>query len=219
VTGRDSLTGELREVDDVAAAFADLVLDEAPRSLALSGGSTAERCYEALAACAPDLGDVTVYYGDERWVPVDDPDSNAGMTRRVLLQRVQVAVEHPMYRDDLTIDEGAAAYGRLLRDAGPVGLVHLGLGPDGHTASLFPGSPQLDETEHRVVPAGDAAHPHPRLTVTLPWLAAQPLLVFTVAGEEKRDAFARVRAGDQDLPAARVRAARVVWLVDAAALG
>jgi 6-phosphogluconolactonase len=214
-----SLVGELRPVDDVAAAFADLVLAEAPTSLALSGGSTAQRCYETLAAREPDLAGVTVFYGDERWVPLDDRDSNAGMTRRALLDVVPVAAEHPMFRADLTLAEGAAAYGRLLRDAGPVGLVHLGLGPDGHTASLFPGSAQLGETEHRVVPAGDDAHPHPRLTVTLPWLAAQPLVVFTVAGADKREAFGRVRAGDRELPAARVRAGRIVWLVDAAALG
>jgi 6-phosphogluconolactonase len=123
-----------------------------------------------------------------------------------------------MYQEGLTIEEGAAAYGRLLRDAGPVDLVHLGLGPDGHTASLFPGTPALEETEHRVVVNQDAEHPHPRLTVTYPWLAEQPFVVLTVAGEEKREAFRRIRAGE-DLPAARVRAGRILWLVDPAAMG
>ncbi|HZJ25548.1 MAG TPA: 6-phosphogluconolactonase [Acidimicrobiia bacterium] len=213
-----SLFGELRTVDDVPAAFAALLIAQAPRSIALSGGGTAERCYTALAGRQPDWSGVEVYYGDERWVPLDDPDSNAGMVHRTLAGPVGAATEHPMFDGSLTIDEGAAAYGRLLRDAGPVDFVHVGMGPDGHTCSLFPGSPQLDEQHHRVVPAGDDKHPHPRLTVTYPWLETARLVVFTVAGAEKRDALTRVRAGEQ-LPAARVRAHRVVWLADPAATG
>jgi len=213
-----SLPGEVREVADVAQAFADLVIEQAPASVSLSGGGTAAESYARLAATCPDWSSVDVYYGDERWVPLDDPDSNAGMVQRVLLSATPPASHHPMYHDGLTIEEGAAAYGRLLRDVGPVDLVHLGLGPDGHTASLFPGSRALDETRHRVVVNEDAEHPHPRLTVTYPWLATASLIVFTVAGEEKRDAFSRIRNGD-DLPAARVRAARIIWLVDPAALG
>jgi 6-phosphogluconolactonase len=92
-------------------------------------------------------------------------------------------------------------------------VVHLGLGPDGHTASLFPGSSTLDERERLVAPAGDDAHPHPRVTFTFPAIARFRLAVFTVEGAAKADAFARVLAGD-DLPAGRVSAARVVWLVD-----
>jgi 6-phosphogluconolactonase len=213
-----TLAGEIREVPDVAQAFAELVVEEAPSSVALSGGGTAKDAYARLAMARPDWRGVDVYYGDERWVPLDDPDSNAGMVQRVLLSEVPPKSHHPMYREGLDIEEGAAAYGRLLRDVGPVDLVHLGLGPDGHTASLFPGSPALDETHHRVVVNGDALHPHPRLTVTYPWLETAPLIVFTVAGAGKHDAFARIRAGDE-LPAARVRADRVVWLVDPAALG
>ena len=212
------MNGEVREVTDVAQAFADLVIAEAPPSVALSGGETAEESYARLAAARPDWSGVDVYYGDERFVPLDDPDSNAGMVQRVLLATVPPASHHPMYQDGLTIEEGAAAYGRLLRDVGPVALVHLGLGPDGHTASLFPGSPALDEAHHRVVVNGDDLHPHPRLTVTYPWLETAPLIVFTVAGEEKRDAFTRIRNGE-DLPAGRVRGERIIWLVDHAALG
>lgn len=213
-----SLFGELRIVDDVPAAFAALITEEAPRSIALSGGGTAERCYTALAERSPDWSGVSIYYGDERWLPLDDPDSNAGMVHRTLTGPIGAATEYPMFDEGLTIDEGAAAYGRLLADAGTVDFVHLGMGPDGHTCSLFPGSSQLDEKHHRVVVAGDDAHPHPRLTVTYPWLATARLVVFTVAGEAKRDALTRIRAGEQ-LPAARVRAQRVVWLADPAAAG
>ena len=96
--------------------------------------------------------------------------------------------------------------------------MHLGLGPDGHTASLFPGSPTLDEADRFVVAAGDDAHPRPRLTFTFPAIARARLVVVTVAGAEKRDAVERIRAGE-DLPGARIRAERVVWLGDRAAMG
>jgi 6-phosphogluconolactonase len=125
---------------------------------------------------------------------------------------------HSMRHAGDTIEEAAASYDRLVRDFGAVDIVHLGLGPDGHTASLFPGSPALDERARMVVATGDDVHRHPRLTFTFPAIARGRVVVFTVAGEEKRDALARVKAGD-DLPAARVRAERVLWLVDDAANG
>lgn len=216
-----TFTGEVREVEDVAEAFADLVGDamSASPSLALSGGSTAEACYAALAARAVDWSGTEVFYGDERFVPVTDPDSNEGMTRRVLLDHVWPLGVHSMVGDAATPEAAADAYDALVGARDPIGIVHLGLGPDGHTASLFPGSSTLDVTDRLVVTAGDAAHPHPRLTFTYPAIARSPLVVVTVAGTEKRDAFARVRAGDESLPAARIRAARVVWLADRDALG
>jgi 6-phosphogluconolactonase len=211
-------TGDLRVVDDVPEAFAALVAEEAPASMALSGGATARECYERLAGTDVDWGEVEVFFGDERWVPVDDPDSNEGLARHAFLDRVSPAAVHSMCGAGGTIEEAAAAYDRLLREHRPVELVHLGLGPDGHTASLFPGAPALEERERLVVATGDDAHPHPRLTWTLRAINRSPLVVFTVAGEEKRDPFKRVRAGE-DLPAARVAAPKVVWLVDGAANG
>jgi 6-phosphogluconolactonase len=112
---------------------------------------------------------------------------------------------------------GADAYDALVRSVPPIDLVHLGVGPDGHTASLFPGAPQLDEAERFVVDAGDDAHPHPRITFTFPAIARSQLAVVTVAGEEKRDAWRRLQRGE-DLPASRIRATRVIWLVDPAVL-
>ena len=211
------IPGEIEIVDDVAAAFALLVVDASPRSIALSGGETAEECYTALRALAPDWSAVDVFFSDERFVPQTDPDSNEGMARRALLDHVRPRVIHSMFRPG-PIEAAADAYDELVRAAPPIDIVHLGLGPDGHTASLVPGSPTLAETDRFVVPAGDAAHPHPRLTFTFPAIARGRLVVVTVAGAEKRDAVERIRAG-VDLPAAHIRGDRVLWLGDRAALG
>jgi 6-phosphogluconolactonase len=208
--------GTVEVVPHVAQAFAALVATEAPGSIALSGGDTARACYELLATADVDWGRVEVWFGDERWLPTHDPDSNEGMARVTFLDEVEPRAIHSMYDQDSTLADAALAYDAALRAAPPIDLVHLGLGPDGHTASLFPGSPALDERDRWAVPNGDASHPHQRLTLTLPAIATTRLVVFTVAGASKRDAFARIRDG-ADLPAARVRAERVVWLVDEAA--
>ena len=210
--------GEVRIVDDVAVAFAALVVDTAPSSIALSGGGTARTAYQALASTPFPWDAVDVYFGDERWVPVTDPESNEGMARTVLLDHVRPRAVHSLRGAGPTIDDAADAYDAAIAAALPIDLVHLGLGPDGHTASLFPGSAALAVHDRLVVTNADELHPHPRLTFTFAALARSRLAVFTVAGTEKRDAFARVRAGD-DLPAARVTAERVLWLVDAAANG
>lgn len=201
------MLGEVRVVDDVPVAFADLLAEEAPESIALSGGGLARRCYEELAARDVDWRGMTVFIGDERVVPVEHEDSNEGMARRVLLDHAKPAVVHSM------VGLGADRYDELLRSVPPIELVHLGLGPDGHTASLFPGAPQLDEVERFVVEAGDDEHPHPRITFTFPAIARSQLAVITVAGEEKRGAWRGVCLGDDDLPGSRIRATRVIWLV------
>jgi len=213
------MNGEVRIVPHVPAAFAELVTTEGPRSIALSGGDTARACYQLFATAANvDWPGVEVFFGDERWVPVHDPDSNEGMARLAFLDELDPAWVHSLYGAGATPDAAAAAYEQLLRDAPAIDLVHLGLGPDGHTASLFPGSAALAEADRLVVTSGDDAHPHPRLTFTYPALARSRLVVFTVAGAGKREAFARVRAGD-DVPAARVEAERIIWLVDTEAMG
>jgi 6-phosphogluconolactonase len=205
-------------VEDVPQAFAALVTELAPTSIALSGGDTARRCYELLATADVVWGDVDVLFSDERWVPLGDPDSNEGMARFAFLDGVEPHAVDSLHGAGPTIDAAADAYDQLVADRPPIDLVHLGLGTDGHTASLFPGAPALDEQDRFVVTTGDDEHPHPRLTFTLPAIARSRLVVFTVSGAEKREALARVRNGD-DLPAARVRGDRVVWLVDAAAAG
>jgi 6-phosphogluconolactonase len=210
-----ALPGELRVVEDVPTHFADLFVTNAPHSVALSGGDLARVCYEHLAARPYDWSDVEVFFGDERFVPPDHEDSNEGMARRVLLDKVASRVIHSMYRPG-PIEAAADAYDALVREHAPIDLVHLGVGPDGHTASLFPGSPALDVTDRFVVATGDEHHPHPRLTFTYPAIARSPLVVVTVTGADKCDAMTRIAAGE-DLPAARIRADKIIWLVDEAA--
>jgi len=221
------VNGEVVVVDDVAAAFANHVIEafrdrpDEGFSLTLSGGSTAARCYERLAANGADQIDwwqVDVYWGDERCVAPEDPDSNERLGRQTLLERVGAAnAVYPMRCDD-----GPDPYQQRVAQAGRLDLIHLGLGPDGHTASLFPGSPALDADPGRLVvmntdPTGN--NPHERMTLTFSGIARARLVIFTVSGEQKRAAFAGVRTGDESFPAARVRADRVVWLVDPAAAG
>lgn len=216
------MRGELRIVDDVAAAFCDVVAD-AWRSrtgdlftIALSGGGTARRCYEALARHAGtpvDWSEVRVVWGDERCVPLDHEDSNHRLAQEALLRPVGPVGEiHPMQCE--VADEYDALIARL-----DIDLVHLGLGPDAHTASLFPASPALEAPEGRhVVPNEDPLgnNPRPRLTFTTTAIAAGRAVVVTVEGEGKRPALDRVRAGE-DVPAARIDRPGVVWLTDAAA--
>jgi len=220
------VTGDLvRIVDDVAPAFADTVVEsfshrvEEGFTLMLSGGPTARRCYERLADTAAttiDWSVVDVLMGDERCVPADDPDANQRLVREALLERVPpVRCFHPMDCGDVD------GYDRLLAWIPAFDLVHLGLGPDGHTASLFPDSPDLDAPRGRLALATRdpaARNPHARMTVTFAALARARRVVFTVAGTDKHEAWAKVAAGE-DVPAARVRADQVLWLVDEEASG
>ncbi len=231
------MNGELHRVGSVPDAFAELVVETlagpppvgpAGRSVFLSGGPTAERCYRSLAAgrAAADPGidwtGIDVFMGDERCVPPDDPDSNHHMVREVLLDRVgPVRSDHPMYRSGPPA-EAASAYQREIEPLERFDLVHLGMGPDGHCASLFPGSAALavDDPSVLVLANRDPneENPHDRITLTLPAIARARLVVFTVSGASKRQALRSVMAGE-DLPAARVAAERVVWLVDEEAAG
>jgi 6-phosphogluconolactonase len=219
VSAVSGLPGEVRVVDHVPQAFAALVADASPTSIGLSGGDLARHCYELLAVADVQWGEVDVYFSDERWVPVSDPDSNEGMARWAFLDTVSPREIYSLREAGETIEKAAVAYDELVRSSPPIELLHLGLGPDGHTASLFPGTSAVDERERLVIPNGDDLHPHPRLTFTFPAIARSPLVVVTVEGEDKRDPIRRIRAGE-DLPGARLRAAdQLIWLADEAALG
>ena len=222
------MIGTVQLVESVPEAFADLVeglvttAGSSGCSLYLSGGGTAVECYQALAARGADWSSVDLFLGDERCVPPDHPDSNHRMIEETLLAGVgPVRSDHPMYTAG-GAEEAAVAYERLLEASGPPDLVHLGLGPDGHTASLFPDSPALvHPLPGRLVAANTdplGINPYERITLTLAGIARARRVVFTVDGESKRDALTRILEG-ADLPAARVTADDVLWLVDAAALG
>lgn len=226
------MKGRIEVVPSVADAFAHLAANRiatAPAegfSLFLSGGETAEESYLRLAdiASGRDLpwSRVDVYLGDERCVPPDHDDSNYRMIVESLLSKVgPVRSDHPMYTSG-SAEDAAAAYQRLVAPLASFDLVHLGIGPDGHTASLFPDSTALDVDDPEVLVVANrdpnANNVHDRITLTLPAIARARLAVFTVAGRSKREAFARVVAG-QGVPAARVSAADVLWLVDAEAAG
>ena len=208
-------------VDDLPGEFAARVISayqSRPNELfsfALSGGDTARACYERLAEDSPEAVDwlsVNIYWGDERCVPPDDPDSNQLLGRQALLERVGAAnAVYPM-----SCEEGPDAYQLRLGEIGKLDVIHLGLGPDGHTASLFPSSAALNADPGQLVafnedPSG--RNKHPRMTLTYSGITRSRLVIFTVAGEAKRQALKAVMAGE-DLPASRVAADQVVWLVD-----
>ena len=219
-----AIPGEILIVDDVPTAFAQHVVDAFRTraldtfSLALSGGSTARDCYECVADTVGgqiDWWKVDFYWGDERCVPHDHADSNYRLAREALLDRVGAANATHLMR----CTEGPDPYQLRLGDLGRIDLVHLGLGPDGHTASLFPGSPALEADPGRLVAMNEdptGHNPYPRMTLTLAGIARARLALVTVAGEEKAAALAAV-AADDTLPAAQIRSEQVVWLVDEAA--
>jgi 6-phosphogluconolactonase len=199
------------------------------RSLCLAGGQTPRALYQVLATEYRDTipwPQLDLYWGDERYVPPDDAQSNYRLVRESLLDHVPIPKEnvHPMPTDLPDPDDAAAAYEQALRErfSPPwprFELVLLGMGSDGHTASLFPGSPALAERTRWVVTSRASVDPRVRLTLTLPVLNRAALVFFLVAGAEKADILRRVLAGPPEsapYPAAAVRPedGRVVWWVD-----
>jgi len=151
-------------------------------------------------------------------VPLDHDESNYRLGRDALLERVgAVNANYPM-----RCEEGADPYQLRLGELGRLDVVHLGLGADGHTASLFRGSAGLEADPGRLVVMNDdpsGRNPHARMTLTFTGIARARLVLVTVSGDAKREALARVATGDESCPAARVRADQVVWLADPAAAG
>lgn len=224
---------EVRVVDDPGAEAArELVTAvEAGAQIALTGGSTPRQAYERAAQAPVDWAEATVWWGDERCVDPGDQRSNYAMAKAALLDRIPGAPPQ-VYRmkGELGAHEGAAAYERDLHDVLGAGmpeldLVLLGLGADGHCASLFPGQASLDEAERLAVGVEKAGlEPFvPRITLTLPVINATRRVVFLVSGADKAEAVARAFAGDPGAhtPASLVAPAsgQLVVLLDAAAAG
>jgi 6-phosphogluconolactonase len=222
----------LPDANGVARAAAEVIERAARESIAveddfrlvLSGGSTPRLLHEHLADDPDrvDWGRTMVYFGDERCVPPDDPASNYRMARETLLDRVSPASVHRI-RGEIDPSEAAALYENEIRGA-RLDVLLLGLGTDGHTLSLFPGTPDL-ETDFRLVAATTApVEPALRVTLTLRAARAARRAVLLVTGEAKARALDRVlRSGrDPALPASLLEPAsggRLLWLVDEAAAG
>jgi len=208
-----------------AARITSAVGERGACYLALAGGETPRGCYERLAR--PPYRDalpwpsVFVYWSDERQVPLDDPSSNYAMAKAALLDHLRIPPEQvfPLVGDP------TPALRRIPADAGGrprFDLIHLGMGEDGHTASLFPGSPVLEEVRAPVAQVHDAPKPPPeRLSLTLPLLNAARAVLLLVPGASKREALARVLRRDPALPASHVQPldGELAFIVDRAAAG
>ena len=186
-------------------------------SIALSGGSTPRAVYAELAASFRDLpwASVQIYFGDERAVPPTDADSNYAMARDALLSRVALppANVHRMEGERADLDAAARDYERVLPAA--LDILLLGIGPDGHTASLFPGAPALDERARRVVPSNSPFPPPRRLTITPPVIAAARRILVIAEGAAKAGIVRRALDGPRDPHSLPVQLALGgTWLLD-----
>jgi 6-phosphogluconolactonase len=209
---------ELRVSDDPAGAVAQL-LAEVSGDVALSGGGTVGRAYALAAGLRQDWSGVRAWYGDDRAVPPEHPDSNHRLAHETLLSRVEVAPAVHRIEGELGAEEAARRYDAAL-DGVVLELALNGIGPDGHTASLFPGAPGLEERERRAIAAEAGLEPFvPRVTMTPPVFAAARLLVYLVAGAEKADAVRRAFAEPPSAatPASLIRGVETVAFLDPAA--
>lgn len=212
--------GEAEAAERVGAMLAEAA--RAGAEIALTGGSTPGKAYERAAELEPDWSRAGVWWGDERCVPPDDSNSNYGLAKKTLLDRlaVQPGRIHRIHGEDEP-ERAAEAYERELQGQ-TLDLVLLGLGPDGHVASLFPGSPGLEERNRLAVAAEPGLEPFvPRVTLTPGPLRSGRTVVFLVTGDSKADAVAKALGGPPtvDVPGSLIRsdAGRTIAVVDEAA--
>jgi 6-phosphogluconolactonase len=226
VTGRDVRIEVVGDEEAAAERVAELLVEAARGGLeiALTGGWTPGRAYERAAEREPDWSAAGIWWGDERCVPPEHEDSNFGLAQKTLfdnLERQPGRVHRIRGEDDP--EAAAAAYDAELKQT-TLDLLLLGLGPDGHVASLFPGTAALDETERLAIMTEPTLEPYvERVTLTPPALRAARRVVFLVTGEEKADAVAAALAGPEDpnVPGSLIRAESgdTLAILDAAAAG
>jgi 6-phosphogluconolactonase len=212
----------LPDADAVARRGAEVVADAAAAAIAehgrftfaVSGGRTPWAMFAELPATL-EWGKVAIFQVDERVAPDGDPDRNLTHLLASLPAGAGADVRAmPVGAEDL--DAGAAAYARTLPDA--LDLVHLGLGPDGHTASLVPGDAVLEVADRDVAVTG-AYQGRPRMTLTYPVLNRARRILWLVTGDDKRDALRRLRDGDPSIPGGRVSREHAIVVADLAAAG
>ncbi len=236
IAGREQIAGDPQALARLAADWLVGTLNSSPGNLriALAGGSTPKELYRLLGS-APYRDRIpwqrlALFWGDERFVPHDSTQSNYRMVQQTLLATAPIAPErvHPMpvagtparaaraYEAEL---KGIYGADRLDASRPLFDVTLLGLGADGHTCSLLPGQPVLDEREHWVA-AVMAGRDEPRITLTYPAVEASRVIAFLATGTEKAHAVKAVRSGNLDFPAARIRAGgEIVWFLDKAAAG
>lgn len=202
------------EVAVAAAAEIAEALRDGARSLVLAGGTTPERCYELLADADVKWGRISILFGDERCVPPDHQDSNFRMARLVLLNKVLPGTVFRMPAE-LGPDEGAGLYAHTVASVAPLDLVTLGVGEDGHTASLFPGHDALQAAGLVVGIRDSPKPPSQRVTLTLHALRTARRVIILATGAGKADAVAKAKRGE--VPSGMIPGAR--WLIDRAAAG
>ena len=218
--------------DRIAAAARTAIADHGSFSIALSGGSTPEPVYRRLTqppyASAIDWSRVRIYFGDERCVPPESDQSNYHMVRGAMLEALPIPQQNVFrMRGEIDPEQAATEYGRLLKehfgDAG-LDLILLGMGDDGHTASLFPGTAALHESKHRCVANFVPKLNAWRITLTAPFINRADAVAFLVSGQGKAARVQEVISGPRDpdrLPSQLVGPVngRLTWLLDAAAAG
>jgi 6-phosphogluconolactonase len=201
--------------EDVAVAAAAEIAEAirgGARTLVLAGGNTPRRCFELLAGLEVEWGRVTVLFGDERCVPASHPDSNYLMARQALLDQVSPATVHRI-PGELGPDEAAAAYASVVAGLAPLDVVILGVGEDGHTASLFPGHEALNAKGWVVGVRNSPKPPPERVTLTLQALRGAHRVIILATGAGKAQAVAMAKRGE--VPSGMIAGAR--WLLDRAA--
>ena len=216
-------------VDGVAQRLLSTLIEQQtdhpdrPVQLCLTGGRIANRIYEALTAL-PGIDELDperleLWWGDERFVPTEDPDRHAGHTLAILAGRLPLApgLTHPMPAADGVVDNDASAiaYEKDLGDT-EFDICLLGLGADGHVASIFPDHPSFEEQTRAVIGVSDSpTPPTERISLTVPALSRSHEIWYLVSGAEKADAVARSVEGDEAIPGGVVRGTeRTVWLLD-----
>ena len=216
----------VRVADDEEAArrASELIIDAGSKALAergefnlaLSGGKDPWRMVELISEANLDWESTRIFQVDERIAPAGDDDRNLTHMVEALPIDLQTRIR-PMPVTDEDLAAATARYAEELPDA--LDAVHLGIGPDGHTASLVPNDPVLEVTDRKVAITGGEYQDRRRMTITYPVLAAARMIVWLVTGDDKQDALAKLRAGDESVPAGRVRNDAMTIVADASALG